>query len=298
MNMHPDFRRLLITLQAVDMHNYRIFSGQGFLLDSQQNGIAHARINSQLFPRPSPALKLHAHGGCDRTQTFFWSLKHSCLSSANGYSPDPPGPHRHARGSQKHSPDWAFNPMGIWRKSMRDFRFHRVTVVLLAVLALMAATHFIQQTAYSQSTTAAGAIQGTITDPSGAILPGSQVTVTEVGTGAKKTLITDSSGFYSVASLVPGQYQVSATSAGFATTTTTLTVQIGNTANGNLKLKLGAATEQVIVNSAALQVNTVQSTVQGVLTEEQIDNLPISGRNFLARSPTRNSCVRAGARPS
>ena len=164
---------------------------------------------------------------------------------------------------------------------MRDFRFHRVTVVLLAFLALMAATHFMQQTAYSQSTTAAGAIQGTITDPSGAILPGSQVTVTEVGTGAKKTLLADSSGFYSVASLVPGQYQVSATSAGFATTTTTLTVQIGNTANGNLKLKLGAATEQVIVNSAALQVNTVQSTVQGVLTEEQIDNLPISGRNFL-----------------
>jgi hypothetical protein len=139
----------------------------------------------------------------------------------------------------------------------------------------------LERVAYSQATTASGAIQGTVSDPSGAIVPGAQVLITELGTGATKTVMTSSSGFYSVASLVPGQYQISVVALGFSKVTTTVTVQIGTTTNGNLTLKIGKATEEVVVSSEALQVNTVQSTVEGVLTETQIDNLPISGRNFL-----------------
>jgi hypothetical protein len=135
--------------------------------------------------------------------------------------------------------------------------------------------------AYGQATNAAGAIQGTIGDPKGAILPGATVTITNVDTTAQKVLVTDSNGFYSIASLVPGRYRIAVTAPGFATTTATVTVQIGNTTNGDIKLKVGNATEQVIVSSEALQVNTSQSTVEGVLTAQQIDNLPISGRNFL-----------------
>ncbi len=164
---------------------------------------------------------------------------------------------------------------------MRLFRFCGSNLALGVTLSLMIVTPMMQRTASSQSSTAAGAIQGTITDPKGAILPGAAVTITNVGTGAKKALVTDSSGFYSAASLVPGQYFVSVTDAGFAKLTTTVTVQIGTTTNGDLRLKLGAATEEVVVSTESLQVNTVQSTVQGVLTEQQIDNLPISGRNFL-----------------
>jgi hypothetical protein len=145
----------------------------------------------------------------------------------------------------------------------------------------MVATPLLERAAYSQATSASGAIQGTVTDPSGAIVPGAQVLITELGTGATKTVMTSSSGFYSVASLVPGQYQISVVAPGFAKVTTTITVQIGTTTSGNLTLKLGKATEEVVVSSEALQVNTVQSTVEGVLTESQIDNLPISGRNFL-----------------
>ncbi len=164
---------------------------------------------------------------------------------------------------------------------MRFNRFNGATAVLGAILALMVAAPLLQQTAYAQATNAAGAIQGTITDPKGAILPGAEITITSLATGAKKVLVSDSGGFYSVSSLSPGQYLVVVVDAGFAKTTTTLTVQLGNTSNGDLRLKLGAATEQVVVSSEALQVNTVQSTVEGVLTEQQIDNLPISGRNFL-----------------
>jgi len=165
---------------------------------------------------------------------------------------------------------------------MRFFRFNGATLILgVLLLTLMVATPLLQQTGYSQATNTSGAIQGTITDPKGAILPGAIVSITNLATGAKKELVTDSAGFYSVASLVPGQYQVSVSAPGFSKTTTTFTVQIGVTSNGNLSLKLGATTEEVVVSSEALQVNTVQSTVEGVLTETQIDNLPISGRNFL-----------------
>jgi hypothetical protein len=164
---------------------------------------------------------------------------------------------------------------------MRFFRFHSSTLTLGVVLALTIATPLFQQAVYGQATNAAGAIQGTITDPKGGNLPGAYITILSLGTGAKKTLTSDSAGFYSVASLVPGEYQVTVEAPGFSKTSTKLTVKIGTTSNGDLKLKVGAATEEVIVSSDALQVNTVQSTVSGVLTDEQIDNLPISGRNFL-----------------
>ena len=166
---------------------------------------------------------------------------------------------------------------------MRFFRLQNIALAFPIAfgLAFMVATPFPQQAAFSQATTAAGAIQGTISDPKGAILPGAAITVTNLATGAKKALISDSAGFYNVASLVPGQYMVTVTDAGFARITTTLTVQIGTTTNGDLRLKLGAATEEVVVSSEAVEVNTIQSTVQNVLTEEQIDNLPVSGRNFL-----------------
>jgi len=164
---------------------------------------------------------------------------------------------------------------------MRFTKLQGSTLVLGVIMAFAGSTPSLQQAAYGQATTAAGAIQGTISDPKGGSLPGAEITITSVDTGVQKVLKSDSSGFYSVASLVPGNYRVAVTASGFSKTTTTLTVQIGTTTNGDLKLKLGSATEEVVVSSEALQVNTVQSTVEGVLTAEQIDSLPISGRNFL-----------------
>ena len=164
---------------------------------------------------------------------------------------------------------------------MRLFKLNGSTLTLGLALALMVATPLFETAAHSQATTASGAIRGTVTDPSGAIVPGADVTITNLGTGAKTELTTDSSGLYAVTALVPGTYQVSTSAPGFSKLTTTFTVQIGTTTNGNLKLQVGKMTEEIVVNAQALQVNTTESTVEGVLTAEQIDNLPISGGNFL-----------------
>lgn len=163
---------------------------------------------------------------------------------------------------------------------MRFVRFNRVLAFGIA-LALIIATPVFEQASFAQATTASGAIQGTVTDPKGAVLPGVTVTITNMGTNSTKRVTTDSSGFYAVASLPPAQYRISTEVSGFSKMSTTVMVQIGNSSNGNLRLQVGNTSEVVEVNAGALAVNTVQSTVQGVLTEKQIETLPISGRNFL-----------------
>jgi hypothetical protein len=133
----------------------------------------------------------------------------------------------------------------------------------------------------AQTTIATGSITGLVTDPSGAAVPGAQVTITNVGTAAVRTVQTTSTGNYSSGPLNPGNYKVKVSAAGFEGVQLNLTVLVGTTANGDVKLKVGQQTTTVEVTSQAVTVNTEQPTVQGVLTSNQIENLPINGRNFL-----------------
>ena len=91
--------------------------------------------------------------------------------------------------------------------------------------------------AFSQSTNS-GDIRGTVTDPSGALLPGVSVTVTNLDTGAKKELVTNSDGLYDTASILPGNYQVTFTKQGFGKLSRgPITLQVGiTTVNGELKV--------------------------------------------------------------
>ncbi len=107
------------------------------------------------------------------------------------------------------------------------------------------------------------------------------MTITNVGTAAVITVQTTSTGNYSSGPLNPGNYKVKVSAAGFQSVQLNLTVLLGTTANGDVKLKVGAQTTTVEVTSQAVTVNTEQPTVQGVLTSNQIANLPINGRNFL-----------------
>jgi hypothetical protein len=126
-----------------------------------------------------------------------------------------------------------------------------------------------------------GSIQGTITDPSGAIIPSASVTITGTDTGFVKTLTTDSAGYYSLGPLIPGNYSVTVVATGFERMVIKTVVRTGTATNGNFKLTLGATTETVEVNAGALQINTDQQGVSDVITSEQIKNLPVNGRNFL-----------------
>ncbi len=132
-----------------------------------------------------------------------------------------------------------------------------------------------------QTTISTGSIQGTVTDPSGAVVNGAKISITDIATGQAMKTTTNSSGLYTSGALIPDKYSVKVEAGGFKTSELMLTVQVGNTANGNTKLQVGRESETIEVQGSALQVNTDQATIQGVLNTEQIENLPVNGRNFL-----------------
>jgi hypothetical protein len=134
---------------------------------------------------------------------------------------------------------------------------------------------------FAQTTVGTGSIVGTVSDPSGALISGAEVTITSVATGQIVNLKSNSAGSFNSGALVPGIYKTLASAKGFSSTAATVAVRVGNTATMNAILQIGNEKEVVDVQGSALQVNTEQPTVQGVLNEQQIENLPVNGRNFL-----------------
>lgn len=133
----------------------------------------------------------------------------------------------------------------------------------------------------AQTTISTGSIQGTVTDASNALVAGAKVEIVNRGTGGKVVVTTSTAGAYASGSLEPGDYTVRVAVKGFKTAEMKVTVQVNVTSSGNVKLTVGEGTQVVEVKASDIVVNTEQATVQGVLTADQIEKLPINGRNFL-----------------
>src|SRR6201982_1014689 len=152
-------------------------------------------------------------------------------------------------------------------------------VLLLAIAMVVHA--FTTSTAMGQSTIATGSIQGTILDSSGAVIPSAKVTIRNKDTGQTFQVATSSSGAYTSGAIVPGNYSARAEAQGFKTVEQAVVVRVGETAGANLTLPVGSGSTVGEVEAQAVAVNTEQASVQGVLTKDQIENLPVNGRNFL-----------------
>jgi Carboxypeptidase regulatory-like domain len=133
----------------------------------------------------------------------------------------------------------------------------------------------------AQASNAAGTIQGTITDSSGAVVPNAMIVITEPSTGSQKVFTASASGYYSAGSMLPGQYRIHVNAPGFSATDQAVTVQIGVVTSGDIKLGVSGQTTVVEVQSNAVAVDTSQTQIAGVLTLGQIQTLPLNGRNFL-----------------
>jgi hypothetical protein len=133
---------------------------------------------------------------------------------------------------------------------------------------------------FAQTTVGTGSIVGTISDPTGAVIMGANVKITNVDTQRVVSVATNSSGSFNSGALLPGNYKTLVSAKGFNSAETTVTVLVGNTATLNATLRIGNEKQVVEVQDSASQVNTEQGTVQGVLNEQQIENLPVNGRNF------------------
>lgn len=149
-------------------------------------------------------------------------------------------------------------------------------LALIGLLVMFSSTFLVAQTTLST-----GSINGTVTDPSGAVVSDAKVSITNTATGQNVELTSNSAGAFSTGPLPPGTYKVQVAAKGFSTVSQTVVVQVGNTATVNPKLAVGQESTVVEVQGSTVQVNTEQATVQGVLTSAQIENLPVNGRNFL-----------------
>ncbi|HEX8173248.1 MAG TPA: TonB-dependent receptor [Thermoanaerobaculia bacterium] len=132
---------------------------------------------------------------------------------------------------------------------------------------------------FAQSST--GSISGTITDDSGAAVPGVTVTAVNAATGITRTAVSNGSGYYQVALLPPGTYRVEAALEGFQPVRRdVVTVNVGTDVALNLAMRVGAS-ETVTVTASAPLVETERTQVSSVVNETAIQNLPTNGRNFI-----------------
>ncbi len=126
-----------------------------------------------------------------------------------------------------------------------------------------------------------GSISGTVTDASGAIIPGATVTVTDVNTGLVFSRTTNGSGQYTFSPIKVGDYTVKATATGFATIERDhIRVDVSGFVGLNLKLAPGAVSEVVEVKSTA-DLQTEDASTGQVFTQAQLNDAPLEDRNYL-----------------
>ncbi len=124
-------------------------------------------------------------------------------------------------------------------------------------------------------------ITGIITDASGGAIPGVTVTVTAKATGVSRTLTTNESGAFTAAPLIPGVYEVRATSPGFKTRVQSdMVLETGAVLKVDFQLEVGAVSDSVEVTAAAAILQTQEASVAGVVTTSQLERIPVNGRNF------------------
>lgn len=125
-----------------------------------------------------------------------------------------------------------------------------------------------------------GSISGTVTDTSGAVISGADVTLTQVGTGLQRKAQAGSTGTYVFPTLAPSVYRVSAKSSGFAAFTEDgIQLRADNAVTVNIALKPGNTTETVTVNATPAQVDVSTGTLSEVIGGSQMNELPLNGRN-------------------
>ncbi len=153
-------------------------------------------------------------------------------------------------------------------RSIRD-----VAVVLSVLLAPLA---------FAQSQSAGGAIEGTVTDESGAVLPGAGVTLRNPATGLTRETTTGAAGLFRAPLLPVGSYDVTAALSGFATTKRLgLVLTIGQTLTVDVVLKVAAAQEEVTVTAEAPLLEVSRAQQSSTVNERAVANLPVNGRNFI-----------------
>ncbi len=157
-------------------------------------------------------------------------------------------------------------------------RFHLLGVFLPALCALALVLSLPPVALYGQ---ALSSVNGTVTDPSGAVVPGATVILENIERGTRREVVTDSGGRYSFAQVQPDLYKITARSKGFNDVVVNkVELQVNTPATVNIAFeKVGAVAEVISVSAEAVQVNTTDASLGNAISATAITQLPFFARN-------------------
>jgi hypothetical protein len=153
---------------------------------------------------------------------------------------------------------------------------------LRALLSAIAACALLASPLTTLAQNAAGSIRGTVTDQQGAVILNADVVVTNKATAEVRKTSTGNDGLYVVENLPPGEYEVKIQAKGFATQILNARVQVQVTISGDTTLRAGTTDEIVEITADAPVIDRQNYKIDGVITRERIENLPLNGRSFLS----------------
>jgi hypothetical protein len=156
---------------------------------------------------------------------------------------------------------------------MRKFRFQSALLMMVVAVATGFAPTLLQRAAYCQETT--GGLQGTVKDPTGAVVPKAKVVLTSPALVGSKEVITDSTGGYRFTNLPPGTYSIVATAQGFKTQKNEgIRVEVGRQPTVDMSLQVGAESTTVEVNTEAPVIDTTSTENLTNISSETLQNVP------------------------
>ena len=161
-------------------------------------------------------------------------------------------------------------------------RFTRMSgfLALLAIVILLGSSMLLAQNIVT------GGISGTVTDPSGAVVPNAKITLKNNATGESQTTNTSSTGLFNFPLLKPGAYTMNISQSGFRSLTQSVDVELGQVTPANIKLVVGNTSETVEVTGTAPLLQTEDANISTTYTPVQIENLPNPGGDITSYAQT------------
>ena len=188
-------------------------------------------------------------------------------------------------------------------RTLANYVKHRLTQWDIPILALAAAIAIVMCGSNSLAQSGAGSIQGTVTDPTGAVIPGASVRVVNQGTNVATTTKSNNVGFYQVPALFTGTYTVTVSAPGMKSYRTSIELLVGQSAVINPAMTTGVVTQQVEVAADAVQLTTTDNgAINSTLENARINQLPMNGRNIIGlvqeTTPGLEDCSQSSSCPN
>lgn len=155
------------------------------------------------------------------------------------------------------------------------------TILLAGLIWLLLVARMASPARAAAQTSATGALSGTVTDATGAVVPGARIQVVSQSSGAVRTVQTGGHGQYVLPLLPPGGYSVTVSKSGFGTAAyPAIQIQVAETATLDVRLRIGAVGQTVTVNSGTSLLQTVSSATGDITGERMVETLPLVSRNY------------------